>query len=135
MNLRAIGQGLHIYADDHGAFPVNLGRLVETGSLLRDQFQCPDCGRSQPGQSDYRYVTGLTEDDPSSWIVAFDEPGNHPNGGGYILYVDGHVGFHKPREFADELNHFKREFEKSRGHPPTILVRERLPASPSLNQP
>jgi prepilin-type processing-associated H-X9-DG protein len=127
MNLRAIGQGLHIYAGDNGVFPPQLGRLVETGSLSWDQFQCPECGRSQPRQSDYRYVTGLTEDDPSNWIVAFDEPGNHPNGGGYILYVDGHVAYHRAKEFADELDRFKREFETSRGHPPTILAHELLP--------
>jgi len=126
-NLRGIGQGLYVYAGDHAVFPPNLGSLIDAGSLLEDQFHCPVCSHSKSGQSDYRYVTGLTEDAPSNWIIAFDEPGNHPDGGGNILYVDGHVAYHRAREFVDELERFKREFEASRGHPPTILAHELLP--------
>jgi prepilin-type processing-associated H-X9-DG protein len=69
----------------------------------------------------------LTENDPSNWILAFDEPGNHPAGGGNILYIDGHVAYCRAREFADELDRFRRAFEASRGHTPTILAHELLP--------
>lgn len=126
-NLRGIGQGLHIYAADQGAFPADLGTLIAAGIQIQDQFQCPVYTQSKPGQSDYRYVTGLTENDSSNWIIAFDEPGNHPDGSGHVLYIDGHVEYHRAKDFAKELDRFRRAFEASRGHTPTVLAHELLP--------
>ncbi|HUU95124.1 MAG TPA: hypothetical protein VM487_05250 [Phycisphaerae bacterium] len=123
-DLRALGMSLHMYHNDHGVFPPNLLALVTEGLTTWHELDCACRRDSHAGPFDFHYVTGLREGDPAGWIIAFDDPGNHRDGSGSILYLDCTVHMCQPAEFAQELQRFQIAFEKDRGRPPTILGRD-----------
>jgi prepilin-type N-terminal cleavage/methylation domain-containing protein/prepilin-type processing-associated H-X9-DG protein len=116
-NLKQIGLGLHMYAQDYSEkFPTGtsgmgtdggnyLGLLYSnyTGDLRL--FVCPSSGSSTPtcsvtlSASDYCYKAGLDETDASDTPIAADKGAggalattdNHNDEGVNVLYLDGHV--------------------------------------------
>lgn len=121
-NLRLIGQALHAYYHDEGAFPARLTVLQEVGFTTGRESHCPLSG-SDPmdGRSDYVYVAGLSPSDPKGWIVAYDKATNHERGDGYVLYLSGEVRYFGPRAFAEEIARFQHEYAAARGRPPTLV--------------
>ncbi len=123
-NLRGVWQGLKIYSDDNsGVFPQTLQALVDNGLCTRKQFVSLTSG-SHEGTCDYHYVTGLAPNDPSDWIVLFEDPARRGGDGGHIAYLDGTVRFVKEgrrKQFTQEISRFKAAYEKARGQPPVII--------------
>jgi hypothetical protein len=121
-NLRGIGQGLTIYVDRHSGYPPDLNALVDTGMQTRDQLTCPldwrHVGEDEPS---YVYVTGLRPDDPANWIVAYDDPGNHPGPTVNVLFLGGQVRNMKMDDFIEEMRRFREAYAKARGEPPQTV--------------
>jgi len=120
-NLRAIGQGLKVYAPDYaGAYPPTLRTLIDDGLVTAWQLISPVSGHATPA-CDYYYVTGLTLNDPAMWIVAYGDPAYLKGAGANVLYLDGHVDFVREPQFSQDLARFKADYEKARGTPPVII--------------
>lgn len=94
-NLKMIGLACRLYADDHGDLPGNLSM-----HWLDDYFADDEvlwCPSAEPlmdrtrGTSAYCYVSGLRLEDPGTYILAFDEEGNHRGAGIHVLYRDRRV--------------------------------------------
>jgi len=115
MNLRYIGQALHIYADDHDAFPPDLDTLLAAGHLKPDVLQCPWHRQAEVKRWDYKYVAGLSLDDPSDYILAFEYPPRCGRSGtsGHILYLDGHAEGLTAADMARELARFRQRLSES----------------------
>jgi prepilin-type processing-associated H-X9-DG protein len=113
-NLRQIGQGIALYANDNkGVFPTKLDDLPLATDLSFTCFVCPSSNDTaatgstpalqlsdfqKPGHCSYVYLgNGMTINTPASLIVAYENPGNHEGGEVNFLFVDGHVEwFDKP---------------------------------------
>lgn len=120
-NLRGIGQALKIYAaGNEGAFPPDLETLIQQGLCTRLQLLSPPSKHMQPA-CDYYYVTGLTDNDPDDWMVAYGEPAYMKGAGANILYLDGHVEFIPEPRFTQEIDRFKRAYERARATPPVVI--------------
>ena len=122
-NLRWIGQATHIYANDHaGSFPPNLHTLIEQDIREASSFQCPTEANRALARIDYAYVAGLTDRDPSEWVLCYDLPDNHYGHGRYVLFVDGHGHWYDEPRFQEELERFRRAFREARGIDPEIVI-------------
>jgi prepilin-type processing-associated H-X9-DG protein len=92
-NLRGVGQGCHIYANDHqGRFPKSLDELVTDGTVTAKQLHSP----RDPGPEDvasYVYIAGqTTQSDPRN-VLAYERV--QGNEGSNALFIDGHVQWMK----------------------------------------
>lgn len=102
-NLKQIGLALHTYSIDYNEqFPKALGDIYPEYLDDPKVFVCPSSadevsgdGTSLGGTISYEYVAGLSESSPSTTVLAQDRSINHKEGGGNILYVDGHVAWSK----------------------------------------
>lgn len=132
-NLRQLGQGLQLYAQDNGGlFPPDLQTLAGTQPIELAAMVCPSTNDSKPknvasigdpAACSYIYVdTGLTSKAKPDCILALEDPANHELRGGNVLFVDGHVEF----ILLDEIQHILNELNAGR-NPPTNL-------SPTLSQ-
>lgn len=108
-NLRQIGLGLTMYANDFGDhLPPDLPLLYPQYIATPQAFVCPSTASSPtavataPGTafpSSYVYIDpGLPLDKiatpASTTILCYDKTGNHPDGAN-VLYLDGHVAWQK----------------------------------------
>jgi prepilin-type processing-associated H-X9-DG protein len=117
-NLRQIGLGIHIWADDNDEnFPPNLAALFPNYIDNKKVFVCPLYSKHAADGFDYAYVAGLRAADPGAYIMAFE---TLPNRNGLVnaLYVDAHVqllGLEELRkqlaEQAKKLKDDKREMK------------------------
>ena len=102
-SLKQIGLAIHTYSIDHNEqFPKELGDLYPEYIDDPKVFVCPSSadevtgdGKSLSGTISYEYVSGLSESSPSTTVLAQDRSSNHKEGGGNVLYVDGHVSWSK----------------------------------------
>jgi hypothetical protein len=125
-NLRQIGQGIQIYAHEHGgAFPSALDDLLISGDLTSEIFICPSSDheratgattqavianfRATPLHCSYVYVggdlTGTTA--TAAHVVAYEQTTNHERQGMNVLYGDGTVNWLDARDaqhLVSELN-------------------------------
>ena len=94
-NLRGIGQGCLIYANDNQErLPGSLEELIETGMITRDMLTSP----SDPdGVVSYVYITGHTASAQFYNVVAYERI--RDDEGTNVLFMDGHVEFLRPDEF------------------------------------
>ena len=112
VNLRMIGQALHVYEMNYGVDPPTLSELIDAKLLEPEWTQCLYDERPIADGFDYKYVAGLCAADPPNWIWAYEDPPRHgPDGGGYILYLDSHVEPRWGEKFQQELARFRRDAE------------------------
>jgi hypothetical protein len=106
-NLRQIGQGIQLYANDHsGMTPARFEDLITATDLNPEVFVCPSSKDrpadprkplaeqfAVPGHCSYRYLVpnmrlaDISNDTP----MAVEDPADHNGDGGYVLFGDGHV--------------------------------------------
>jgi prepilin-type processing-associated H-X9-DG protein len=116
-NLRQIGQGVEMYANEHRwAFPPDFATLLLTEDLTSDVFICLATGdeRAQgattqavaanltaaAGHVSYVYTgQGLTLNSPPNAVVAYEPLSNHRDGMN-VLFVDGHIQWLNPKQGA-----------------------------------
>jgi len=92
-NLRNIGLGLKLYANEHqGKFPPNMEALLENGYVEDERvFDCPASSHvGNAKEPDYHYVTEYTIESPSEDEIVFDKTENH-KGGKHVLYISGDI--------------------------------------------
>ena len=101
---------LKMYANDHeDAHPPTYTQLVGTNYIIAGSsdltvFVCPSClqsGSTMMGAvgnsknihewTNYAYVSGLTENDPSNCVVIFCPPQNHKGRGANVGFLGGRV--------------------------------------------
>lgn len=113
-NLRMIGQGCLLYANDHlregGIYPASLGELLATQQIGLEAFVCPSGNVSIPAElqsapmeqkvawvahnSPYIYLgKGLKTSCNPEYIIAYEKPEAHGREGSNVLFADGHVEF------------------------------------------
>ena len=112
-NLRQIGQGIQMYANDHaGKLPDDFSTLLEAEDLSPEVFVCPEgtatppsgpttqaimAAMKKPGAVSYIYlVKGLTSADLNQnpdIVLAYEPLSNHGGSGMNVLFGDGHVEF------------------------------------------
>jgi len=121
-NLKQLGLPLHAYgADNQGRYPDSLTDLYlgkPPYVSVPYPLACPGYVQTiRIGMTDelipsgYLYVTGLTDKNPGSVMVAFDaSPDNHAGRGRNILFLDGHVQFCSEQDFQERLNKQKDSF-------------------------
>lgn len=120
-NLRQIGQGAMIYANDHkGKYPPDLGTLLVESDLGIQAFVSPKSGKVIPPNiraakpedqavwvnenADYIYVgAGMKPVDGANQVLAYERPGIARNGASEILYNDGHVEVKPTAALMQEL--------------------------------
>ena len=107
-NLRTIGQGLLMYAQDHGGkYPDDFGTVLRDADITSEVFVCPSSNDeratghtpaeiaahlSEPGHCSYLYFgKGLTHPAPPRRVLAVERPGHHDAGGLNVLFGDGSV--------------------------------------------
>jgi hypothetical protein len=130
--LRAIGQGSLLYANDHGgAFPPTLGTLIVVADVNPQLLVCPSANDPiAPGTrpvdfaaaidadparyGSYVYVGGpLNATSPAECVVAYERRHtNHAEQGIHVLYADGSV------TWVDEKTAKHIEAEVTAGHNP-----------------
>jgi prepilin-type processing-associated H-X9-DG protein len=116
-NLRQIGIGLIMYANDFGGvLPPDLGLLIIHEDLSSTVFTCPSTNSlpspattqqaardvaTNPAYCDFVYVAaGLNlKSLPADFILAHERPSNHSPDGGNILFADGHADWFPAPEF------------------------------------
>jgi prepilin-type processing-associated H-X9-DG protein len=107
-NMRQIGMGMLMYANDHkGVFPQDLGQLIDY-DLNPDVFICPSGNTQRAGpdvlrdpkkradwvnqNSDYVFLApGIRNLAPAATIVLHEKLEDHNRQGMNLLYGDGHV--------------------------------------------
>jgi prepilin-type processing-associated H-X9-DG protein len=120
-NLRQIGQGIQMYANEHnGQYPDTIDKLITLEDLMPEAFVCPSTndtpatGSTPQAQAtnltagrhlSYVYVgkgmstpsgvgaANVTTAFVASTVVAYEPLGNHTNQGSNVLFADGHVAF------------------------------------------
>ncbi|MBN2447133.1 MAG: hypothetical protein JXO22_10420 [Phycisphaerae bacterium] len=120
--LWTIGQGLHLYARDHGdAFPTRLVDLLAGSPVTTETLQSP-LDENGDNTCDYYYVTGLdTEHTPPDWWLAYSDPAYTDGVRASVLFVDGHAELLREPRFSEMLARFNAEYEAARGVPPVIV--------------
>ncbi|HEY7115324.1 MAG TPA: H-X9-DG-CTERM domain-containing protein [Tepidisphaeraceae bacterium] len=111
-NLRTIGQGVLLYANDNqGRFPPTLDELMLTQDLTFEVLICPSTDEdkaqgpttqaalqqmhAQPGHCSYIYIGGgLTQATATpQHVIAYEPLTNHSGAGMNVLFGDGHAEF------------------------------------------
>jgi prepilin-type processing-associated H-X9-DG protein len=110
-NLRQIGQGCVMYANDHkGAYPPDLGAIIKNYEIPLDSFVCPTRGTPVPPEifsatddkkaawvnenTDYVYLgKGMNNTATPDTVVCYEKRDNHGGDGMNILFGDGHIEF------------------------------------------
>jgi hypothetical protein len=103
LDMQSIGRCLFAYAqENHGAFPPDLGTLVQFGDMKADEFICTNLDLEPPSNmtnaqaaawvdqnSTYVYAgAGLTTKCPPSTILLYEKDANHDGNGMNILFAD-----------------------------------------------
>ena len=90
-NLREIGQGMIVYANDHqGKMPPDLATLIKAQNLKKEIFQSPFGDGKPEGDYKYLYVEGMTNAMPADIITVYDAAEFEKGDGAGVLYGDGH---------------------------------------------
>ena len=109
-NLRILWIATKIYSPVQGeGYPPSFQDMM---LLVRDPryFICPGSGH-KPGPTndvgswtDYGYISGLKEDDPSGCVLAFCPPEHHGGRGANVLQIEGLVRWYPRDEFSRVTN-------------------------------
>jgi len=122
-NLRAIGQALHIYANDNSdRLPPDLTLLDSLGLVRPEQLQSP-LDKNESNACDYLYVPEMRlGGGRRNWLVAWGDPRYTDGKGASILYLDGHVEYVEEPKLSEIMSRFLREFEGQFKHAPKIVA-------------
>lgn len=92
-NVRLLSLALHMYAADHDdAFPPDLGGLYPGYVREEKVFDCPSSKFiGTAAESDYEYISGLSESSGPVEVIIYDRNGNHNNLGRNVVRVNGSV--------------------------------------------
>src|SRR5207248_916748 len=119
-NMRMLGQGLLLYANDHkGKYPQTLGEVAEE-DMPWNAFICPNTHKQPPAEDvqkdpkkltawanqnlDYIYLGATMNGNmPAERILVYENPANHPGGGVNVLFNDGHVELLNQADFTKQL--------------------------------
>ena len=110
-----------MYVNDHKKFPESLKELYPKYITKADIFRCPADKNikeiktlSKDTIISYTYVSGLTKDNPPDMVVAYDASLKNHQDGRNVLFLDGHVKWHKEAEFQKLLEKTKLYFKKEK---------------------
>jgi len=108
-NIKGIGTALQTYASaNQGAFPESeddwVARLGVNVSNM--QLVCPSTA-DVPGMVSYHYVPGYTTGSDPNQIIVYEDPSNHMNEGGNVMYLDGRVQFVKTPQLQPMISSIK----------------------------
>ena len=122
-NLKQIGLGMHIYANEHdGKFPPDIQTMVKAGTVAAQVLVSP----LEPDKSrkcSYIYIKGHTNKSNEQDVVAYERPENSDNSGICVLFLDGHVA----RLNLDALEEHLKNTSEHLGRP--LKVGEEEPAA------
>jgi prepilin-type processing-associated H-X9-DG protein len=101
-NLMQIGRAIHTYnSDNDGAWPEDLNMLVEKKYITKEVLIAP---QAPLNRNSYIYIKPEGEAvNPGGHVLVYENPAINPDGGGNILYLDGHVDMLDRWEFQERL--------------------------------
>jgi prepilin-type processing-associated H-X9-DG protein len=115
-NLRGIGQGMHIYANDHdGRFPERFDDLIKAGMIVPGYLNSP---RDDEGNVSYVYVSGQTDNDDPRNVLAYEKIIGDE--GTIVLFLDGHVQWMKLPDFKKGLSQTYQRLGREAEMPPEL---------------
>jgi hypothetical protein len=121
-NLYRIYEAVEEYQQRYGQMPPELKVLEEVGLIAPGRMICMvDVREPHTATTNYLYVSNLPTSPPSHWIVAFDGPENHPNGGRYVVRADGRADELDADAFRTAFEEFREDFTRVTGTAPTIV--------------
>lgn len=90
-HLKAIGKAIEAYVqgEPDGAFPDDLKRLIDAGSLTTKDLHCPNVSGARQC---YYYIPGYSRSSDPDSVIVYEAINNHERGGS-VLLQDGHVLF------------------------------------------
>ena len=97
MNLRAIGQNLHLHAVTNGTYPESLEELMRFSGNTQ-LFKCPS-----PEGGQYKYITGHGRNSPDSNVVLYEPKAVHDGRAG-VLRLGGQVELLTPEELQQAID-------------------------------
>jgi len=113
-NLRGIGQGIMVYANDNDdRFPPSLEALVEHGTISEQQLVSP---RQPTGVTSYVYIAGQTAADSPRNVLVYERFQGRE--GTNLLYCDGHVAWEKPEAARKAIRETYRRLKREDELPP-----------------
>lgn len=136
-NLRQIGQGIFLFANDNaGKFPSQLGQLITGADINPEVLVCPDSNDmkatgantqqiladfAKPGHCSYVYLgAGLTSKTVlADTVVAYENLADHGGDGMNVLFGDGHVDWFNKNGATYLLKELQAGINPPRPEPPS----------------
>ena len=104
-NLKGLAMACKIYAHDHDrTFPDTIQTLLDSGFITRQSLVCPNINKQTVNTIEsYVYISGQTLDSYYKNILAYENPENHNNEGGVVVFVSGNAKFVTPYSEVERL--------------------------------
>ncbi|MBU0638749.1 MAG: hypothetical protein KKB50_07790 [Planctomycetes bacterium] len=119
-NLRGLGQGCFIYAQDHdGKFPESPEQLVSLGMATEKMLNSP---LDLPEVKSYVYIAGQKESNDSRNVLAYEQL--RDDEGTCVLFLDGHSEFMPLPRFKQILRETYQRLERADEFPAELLDSE-----------
>lgn len=97
MNMRSIGQNLHMYAITNGRYPGSLEELIDFSGSTQ-LFKCPS-----PEGGRYKYIPGHGGNSPDSNVVLYEPKAVHDGRAG-VLRLGGQIELLPPEELQQAID-------------------------------
>jgi hypothetical protein len=121
-NLKQIGLGMKQYAlDNNEVFPEKLSVLYPDYMSALSVFKHPSSRNPQISKAedidkfaDYEIFPGLTEADPSDFIIAYEKEGLSHGEGRHVVYLDGSARWMNEESFEKAIKEQKEKMKNPR---------------------